>query len=329
MKNKIALLLFFLSVVVSAQQNDEIALTDFSDIYSGKLIKNSPSYGESETNCSLNLYNKKTGKLVFSEQAFDHVFDSEYDASTKVAVNIKELPYGEQSVLIFEDFNFDGVEDIALRTGYFSCYGGPSYAVYLATKKGFVKNESFTDLGSNYCGMFDVDDEKKQLLTMTKSGCCWHQFSKYVVENNKVVPIEIIEEAYTGVFADYTVQKRINGKMVTSGYKKFADGNNPEMTFVFQNGKKMHLMSIYGNEHLGYIFTDSEDVVELFIDADFTYHKDDKTVSFKNKNTTYVVSEKEITIKEGNKTYHLNNIKSKKGSFKDLNLNKYANVIVK
>jgi len=174
-----------------------------------------------------------------------------------------------------------------------------------------------------------VDNEKKQLQTMTKSGCCWHQFSTYVVENNQVVPIEIIEESYTGVFADYSVQKRVNGKMATSYYQEFAEDNNPEFTMVFENGKKMHLMSIYGNEHLGYIFTNADNVVELFIDADFTFNKDTQTVSFKNKTTIYEVSSKEIVVKDNGKTYHLNKVKETAGSFDNLKWNTFSNVHTK
>ena len=317
------------SGLVNAQESYD--LIDFSDDFSGKIIvDDNQENSDLETNCTLNIYQKKNGKLIFSKPAFYSEYDFE---DSKVRSNIKEIPYGEQSILIYEDFNFDGKEDIALRTGNYSCYGGPSFEIYLADKNGFTYNESFTELGSNYCGMFTVDDEKKQLQTMTKSGCCWHQFSTYVVENNQVVPIEIIEESYSGIFAEYSVQKRVNGKMVTSHYQEFAqefaEDNKPEFTMIFENGKKMHLMSIYGDEHLGYIFTNADNVVELFIDADFTFNRADQTVSFKNENTVYRITPKGITIKDGSKTYHLNKIKQTAGSFNNLKWNTFSNVQMK
>lgn len=322
---KLLLVLMLLPFFASAQESYD--LIDFSDEFSGKIIvDDNQENSDLETNCTLNIYQKKNGKLVFSKPAFYSEYDFE---DSKVKSNIQQIPYGEQSILIYEDFNFDGKEDIALRTGNYSCYGGPSFEIYLADKNGFTYNESFTELGSNYCGMFTVDDEKKQLQTMTKSGCCWHQFSTYVVENNKVFPIEIIEESYSGIFADYSVQKRVNGKMVTSGYQKFAEGNEPEFTMVFENGKKMHLMGIYGDEHLGYIFTNAEDVVELFIDADFTFNKTTETLTFKNKSTIYEVSEKEIIVKDGGKNYILNKIRETTGSFKNLKWNTFSNVSFK
>jgi len=322
---KLLLVLMLMPFFASAQESYD--LIDFSDEFSGKIIiDDNQENSDLETNCTLNIYQKKSGKLVFSKRTVYSEYDME---DSKVKSNIQQIPYGEQSILIYEDFNFDGKQDIALRTGNYSCYGGPSFEIYLADKNGFVYNESFTELGSNYCGMFTVDAEKKQLQTMTKSGCCWHQFSTYVVENNQVVPIEIIEESYSGIFADYSIQKRVNGKMITSGYQKFAEGNEPEFTMVFENGKKMYLMSIYGDEHLGYIFTNAEDVVELFIDADFTFNKATQTLTFKNKTTIYEVSEKEIIVKDNGKTYHLNKIKETTGSFKNLKWNTFTNVSFK
>ena len=35
----------------------------------------------------------------------------------KVRSNIKEIPYGEQSQILYEDYNFDGVPDLALMDG--------------------------------------------------------------------------------------------------------------------------------------------------------------------------------------------------------------------
>lgn len=300
-------------------------LVDFSDEFSGKIIvDDNQENSDLETNCTLNIYEKKNGKLIFSKPALYSEYDIE---DSKVKSNIKQIPYGEQSILIFEDFNFDGKEDIALRTGNYGCYGGPSFEIYLADKNGFTYNESFTELGSNYCGMFTVDNEKKQLQTMTKSGCCWHQFATYVVENNQVVPIEIVEESYSGIFAEYSVQKRVNGKMVTSHYQEFPlENSDYEFTMVFENGKKMYLTKIYGGDQLGYIFTNADNVVELFIDADFTFNKATQTLTFSNKSTIYEVSSKEITVKDNGKTYHLNKIKETAGSFNNLKWNTFSNV---
>ena len=316
--------LFYLSAF--AQDSNSIELIDFSDQYSGKIFLSKETDDEVDGNCQLVLYDKKTAKEILSAFAFL----SEYDLENGQArTNIKQIPYGEQSVLIMEDFNFDDKEDIAIRSGFFSCYGGPAYDVYLATKNGFEFSEDFTQLASEYCGMFSVDHEKEELYTRTKSGCCWHQYSTYVFEDNRVVPIEIIEEYYNGMFVENLIQKRVNGKMQESLEKIFeTEYNTPEFTILFENGKKMYLMEGM-NDNLYYVFTDKDDKVELEYNEAFFYNEKAKTFSFTNNKTTYIISEKEILIKEGSKEFRLNKVNQIKGTFADLRKIDFNNVYVK
>ena len=51
-----------------------------------------------------------------------------WDAEPKA--NVTRL-YDDQSVVNFGDFNFDGVEDVALNDGKDGGYGMPSYLIYL------------------------------------------------------------------------------------------------------------------------------------------------------------------------------------------------------
>ncbi|MBB5942945.1 hypothetical protein [Xanthomonas sp. 3307] len=102
---------------------------------------------------------------------------------TKVKANVHELPYGEQSVLIYDDFNFDGIKDLAVMDGQNSCYHGPSYQVYLGTADGFEASPGFTELAQSNCGLFQVDAEAREIHTMTKDGCCWHQYATYSIRD--------------------------------------------------------------------------------------------------------------------------------------------------
>lgn len=102
---------------------------------------------------------------------------------TKVKANVHELPYGEQSVLIYDDFNFDGIKDLAVMDGQNSCYHGPSYQVYLGTADGFEADADFTELAQTNCGLFEVDAQARELHTMTKDGCCWHQYATYSIRD--------------------------------------------------------------------------------------------------------------------------------------------------
>ena len=99
-----------------------------------------------------------------------------------------KLRYDYQSVVFFEDYNFDGVEDLAIRDGNNGGYGGPSYQIYLFSPKTgkFVHSSAFTELNQGaYLGAVEVDKKKKVLRGFSKSGCCWHQTEEFLVVNNR------------------------------------------------------------------------------------------------------------------------------------------------
>ena len=105
----------------------------------------------------------------------------ELGENQKPTANLIELYGMNNSGIIFDDFNFDRIEDIAIRNGNDGAYNGPSYDVFLfsKTKNRFVENASLTELASNNLGMFTVDNKNKTIETFTKSGCCWHQTTRY------------------------------------------------------------------------------------------------------------------------------------------------------
>ena len=107
--------------------------------------------------------------------------------------------YGEQSALIFADFNFDGSEDVAIRNGNYGAYGGPTYDVYVfhRTKNKFVLSEELSALTHENLGMFEVDPKQKRILTSNKSGCCYHIRSEYIVipKHGLSLVREFIEDA--------------------------------------------------------------------------------------------------------------------------------------
>ncbi|MET0548935.1 MAG: hypothetical protein ABW002_06670 [Xanthomonas sp.] len=116
--------------------------------------------------------------------------------SGKVKANVHQLPYGEQSVLIYDDFNFDGIKDLAVMDGQNSCYHGPSYQVYLGTADGFESSAGFTELAQSNCGLFEVDAQARELHTMTKDGCCWHQYATYSVRDGEpLLESEVVDDA--------------------------------------------------------------------------------------------------------------------------------------
>lgn len=124
----------------------------------------------------------------------------ELGADKKPTANLIEL-YGENnSGVVFDDYNFDGAEDLALRSGNNGSYGGPSYDVLLFSKASgkFTKNPALTKLASENLGLFTVDKKQKTLETFSKSGCCWHQTVRYRVVNNRPAKVYVLTEDAAG-----------------------------------------------------------------------------------------------------------------------------------
>ena len=312
-------------------------IQDFSDDYYA-IIK-STNDADSETNSIVEIRDAKTKKILISQPA-DIDIDYELDNSeahqlgNKISANIVSLPYGESSVLIYDDFNFDNKFDLAIKDGRNGCYGGPSYQVYLKQGKTFVHSEGFTELAQGNCGFFDIDEEKQTLHTMTKSGAAWHQYSDYKVINNKPVAVRIVEEEYNYKGLLSILEKtRVNGKMVENQYQKLAmyeesdDSSRYIYGFDLDNGKKMILDS-YDEDHLYYAFADKDGKIELYYDGQFIYDAKQNTLSFTNKPVVYQINNKGITVKNSNKSVLLKAKVDSVGGNLD-NLARFKNVKVR
>lgn len=96
----------------------------------------------------------------------------------------KQLPY-RQSPLVVDDFNFDGLPDVALNNGNNGLYRSPSYAVYLQNTAGrFALSQDFSDLTLTGMGLFQTDAARQVLITTAKVGCCVHLREEWAVLPN-------------------------------------------------------------------------------------------------------------------------------------------------
>lgn len=169
------------------------------------------------------ILTRKQGKAFTQTLTSDDLYFY-LDSTQKPTVNIIQF-YNEQSPLIFEDFNFDGNEDVAIRNGNNSNYGGPSYDVYVfnITKNKFVLSEALTELATNNLGMFQTDQKRKRLTTFAKSGCCWHITTEYAIIPGKGLQktYELEEDAMNtnGEFVIVTTRKLVNNKWVKKSKK--------------------------------------------------------------------------------------------------------------
>ena len=318
-----ALTLVFAPCFALAQPNTQYKIEDFSDDYYALITPMSAEdiEGEesSEVDSIVTVIDAKSKRTLIRQPAWIDI-DYELDNSKAlglgdtISANIVSLPYGEHSVLIYDDFNFDGQKDLAIQDGRYGCYGGTSYQIYLKQGNTFKYSEAFSELTHGNCGFFDIDEENKTLHTMTKSGAAWHQYSTYKVINNKPVAIDIIEEEHNDrSLVTVTESQMINGKMVEETYERLPYYNEAESkfphiySFELDNGKKLVIDSYYGvdGERLYYAFANKEGRIELFYEGPFDYDRRTRTLSFTNKPMVYSINSQGIKVKLPNKTVML------------------------
>ncbi len=318
------ILILLLSKSVFCQTT--FVVDNFSKDYFGKLYIADTT--EVFSKGWVTIFDKKTKKQLIKINSDELTFTLH---KGKVLANVKELPYGEQSSILYEDFNFDGIKDFAIMDGQNSCYHGPSFQIYLATNNGFEQNPEFTELAQDYCGMFDIEYKTKTIRTMTKSGCCWHQYSEYKVKNNSPYPIKIVEEGLNamGIAWDIEEQNLIKGKMVLSKYQILAVEENKDkilLSFEFENKKKMQVFKT--ETILYYAFTDANDRIELLYFDTFKYSNSENTLSFTNRNTEYIIYDNKIIAKTPNNKYEMKAVNNTKiGTLTKLKNLKIENVI--
>lgn len=335
MKINLIILTFLMGFQIFAQENFPVRISNFSDVYQAEIDLNNSDRELNENDYDgipsyiIRVSEKSSGKILIEMESYDFP-DYLINEVGEAVANIIEIPYGSQSVLIYDDFNFDNVKDIALMDGYMSCYGGPSFQIFLANGKEFVHSEGFSKLSQEYCGFFSIDDATKTIHTMTKSGCCWHQFSEFKVVNNNPEPIRIVERSLFGHhgFEEITERTFKKGKQ-KSTTKLYMNPVNygEDIIFTFQLEKNEKEVVIYRQgDRLHYALLRKDGEVEFFypeitfnesgkeMNEKFVYKQNKTGLSFTNENAQYEVYETEKTVgvivKTKGKTYNLKGIKS-------------------
>ncbi len=343
---KITLFLGLLTTLFLAQTSiaQQTYMVDgFSTAYYGKVYLEQPD--EVFSKGWVAIYDRKSTKLLIKVES-DELAISLHEG--KVVANIQQLPYGEQSVIQYLDVNFDGIKDFAIEDGQNSCYHGPSFQIYLATAQGFEQDDAFTALGQEYCGMFEVDEKAKRLHTMTKDGCCWHQYSEFIVKDNAPVPIKIIEEDAKKLPVIVHTEENWDGKKMVKTTKRIVDLTYEEIEVLFsftleKSLKKVLICSSLGSQ-LNYVLLKPDDTVEFAYPADaadentdfaFSVDKQQRTLVFRNKNAIYTVYDLDtpaskrvgIDVQADGKTYHLiGQVSSRKGSLQAVGKGSWENV---
>jgi hypothetical protein len=314
-------------------------VSDFSRDYFGKIFISDTAQVFSEG--WIAIYEKESKKQIIKVNSDELALSLH---SGQVLANIKELPYGEQSLIMYDDFNFDGIKDFAIEDGQKSCYHLPSFQIYLANQNGFTISDDFTRLAQEYYGMFEVNYTEKRINTMTKSGCCWHEYSEFIVENNKPKAVKIKVDDQSNFPFNMQSEKIWNGtKMLKTSKKTIdlkADGIIIVLSFKVEKKEKEIVLFNINNRTLNYAVIDKKGSVEfsypletIYKNQDFKFDSKGKTLTFKNKNTTYSIYDQEsgigINIITGGKTYNwIGNNSTKEGNLNELNKLNLDNVII-
>ena len=299
MKKNLTLLLIFTFLNTFSQTKYEIK--GFSEKYKGLLTIEKGYENEIFKKGSVVVFDSKTNTKIIEIYSDELTFELETIGVLKT--NILELPYGEQSILIYKDFNFDGIKDLAIMDGQFSCYHGPSFRIYLEINNKLTFSSEFTRLAQEYCGMFQTNEKTKTIHTITKSGCCWHQYSTFKVVNNIPTPTLIIEESaenapfYSTTTTEWSNNKK--SKKTTKTLDLEYDGLSEILSFnLIKNQKQVVLFSI-NNLELNYALIKPNGVVEFSFPLEtiqenhnFTLNRKDNTLTFKNRNATYQIYQK-------------------------------------
>lgn len=135
--------------------------------------------------------------------------------------------YDYQGVINAGDFNFDGHPDFAVQNGNRGSYGGPSYDVFLfdSAQQRFIHSPALSGLTLENLGFFDIDRERKRLITFAKSGCCYHEKSEYIVQANQPIEVKREIEDATGGSSDpdmvlLSTEELVDGQWKTTSSRK-------------------------------------------------------------------------------------------------------------
>ncbi|MCB2408144.1 XAC2610-related protein [Hymenobacter lucidus] len=313
----VTLLLLFFCCSPAAWAQRQYRVDDFSKAYFGKIYL--ADTAEVFSPGWVAIYDKKTRKQVLKVTSDELAL---FTHNGKAESNVLELPYGEQSLIISNDFNFDGRLDLALQDGQNSCYHGPSFQVYLGTATGFVPSPAFTALAQEYCGMFSTDAKAKRLSVMTKSGCCWHEWSEFIVRNNKPFLVRRVTDQMTQYpFSEHSEEVWNGSRYVVTANTRQIILDSPDIriicSFQVADSDKQVMLFTTDDTRLYYALLRKDDTVEFVfpgLDVDptevpFALRRTgpDVSLEFFNGPAAYVISETAagtmtVTARSGAKT---------------------------
>jgi len=213
----------FLLIGLYVQAQFKFTANNSSNNFKAKIFVENCTTGYCDGKATIILYDKITDQEI---QTFTSK-DLDFGLTEMQNAKLGWLDLGKyQTPLVFGDFNFDGIEDLAIRNGNNGAYASPSYDVYLSVGGKFVLNASLTKLASENLGLFDVDRKSKQLSIHIKNGCCFDKTINYKFDVKKDLyeDSSVIEDSSISDYVTVITQKLVDGKIKKTVQKfKFKD----------------------------------------------------------------------------------------------------------
>ncbi len=159
---------------LSMAQTKVIPVTDFSAQYRADVTVT--HHPENNPEAILRVYRKDNHEMLIEQATILPDEDEQV---------ILTLGGAGQGVLLYEDFDFDGIKDFAIMDNREECYHAPSYTVFVQEGNGFTKNQGLSQLSKNYCGFFQTDAKQQTIRMASKIGCCEHVLETYALVGKK------------------------------------------------------------------------------------------------------------------------------------------------
>ena len=196
MKINILILLGFCFITKYTFGQNTFKLTNSSEKYFVIINVSECDSWYCKGNGTVKVYDKRTNKFRQSFSS-ENLFTELNKESKKPTENHHQL-YDGTSAIIFNDFNFDGFEDLAIRNGNLGSYSGPSYDIYIykTVSNKFKLDEHFTSIAT-HTGMFFIDKKRKRLITHESAGYSTHITEEYKIQSGKPLKVKIITEEST------------------------------------------------------------------------------------------------------------------------------------
>lgn len=224
MKGLLLMILLLTPAVLGQQRSVE--LKDAAEFFDIKVVIGKCNARHCSGPVTFSFY-KKGGTRAYQVISLPQTIDPGWGDLT---ANISDL-YDDQHMIYVDDFNFDGMDDVAISDGPNGFHGKASYRIYLSSRAAgkFVFNKSFSALSKHF-GMFEVDKIEKEIETRDKSGCCYHITERYKVVKNRPVKVYVLEEDAAGGNGNVTLTTRtlVKGKWKTTKKVMKTDDYNRE-----------------------------------------------------------------------------------------------------